>query len=92
MIGRGRSSETGSPGVGLHAGLLLVVASVCHAEDAMHASATEVAEEILVVGARESEEKTVAMRRLGGKNQEILALNEAVDRLTAEAKSPVHHA
>jgi threonyl-tRNA synthetase len=45
---------------------------------------------ILVVGARESEERTVAMRRLGGKNQEILALNEAVDTLDREAQSPVH--
>ncbi|MEQ8193068.1 MAG: threonine--tRNA ligase [Rhodospirillales bacterium] len=44
---------------------------------------------ILVVGARESEDKTVAMRRLGGKNQEILALNEAIDTLRAEAQSPV---
>jgi threonyl-tRNA synthetase len=47
---------------------------------------------ILVVGARESEERTVAMRRLGGKNQEILALNEAVDTLDREAQSPVHQA
>ncbi|MEX2449864.1 MAG: threonine--tRNA ligase [Rhodospirillales bacterium] len=45
---------------------------------------------ILVVGARESEERTVAMRRLGGKTQEILALNEAVDTLAREARSPVH--
>ena len=44
---------------------------------------------ILVVGARESEEKTVAMRRLGGKAQEILALDEAVARLKAEAAGPL---
>jgi threonyl-tRNA synthetase len=40
---------------------------------------------ILVVGGREAEEKTVAMRRLGGKAQEILALSEAVDKLSKEA-------
>ena len=41
---------------------------------------------ILVVGKREAEEGNVAMRRLGGKDQEILALKEAVDILTTEAK------
>ncbi|MBT6096201.1 MAG: threonine--tRNA ligase, partial [Rhodospirillaceae bacterium] len=43
---------------------------------------------IMVVGAREAENGTVALRRLGGKDQEILALQEAVDRLTEEARSP----
>jgi len=43
---------------------------------------------ILVVGKREAEEKTVAIRRLGGKTQEILALSEALDTLSAEAKPP----
>lgn len=43
---------------------------------------------IMVVGAREAENGTVAIRRLGGKDQEILALQEAVDRLKEEAKSP----
>ncbi len=43
---------------------------------------------ILVVGGREAEEKKVAIRRLGGKNQEILALDEAIARLTAEATPP----
>ncbi len=43
---------------------------------------------IAVVGAREAEEKTVALRRLGGKAQEIVALNEAVARLVAEAAAP----
>ena len=43
---------------------------------------------ILVVGAREAENRTVALRRLGGKDQEVLALQEAVDRLASEAKSP----
>ena len=43
---------------------------------------------IVVVGAREAENRSVALRRLGGKDQEILALEEAVGRLTEEAKSP----
>jgi threonyl-tRNA synthetase len=43
---------------------------------------------IVVVGAREAESRSVALRRLGGKDQEILALEEAVGRLTEEAKSP----
>jgi threonyl-tRNA synthetase len=44
---------------------------------------------ILVVGARETEEGTVAVRRLGGKAQEILALTEAVARLRDEAAGPL---
>jgi threonyl-tRNA synthetase len=47
---------------------------------------------ILAVGAREAEGNTVAMRRLGDKNQEILALEEAVDRLRAEAQGPLARA
>jgi threonyl-tRNA synthetase len=43
---------------------------------------------IVVVGAREAENRSVALRRLGGKDQEVLALEEAVGRLTEEAKSP----
>ena len=43
---------------------------------------------ILVVGKREAEEQTVAMRRLGGKEQEILALEQAVATLKEEAISP----
>ena len=45
---------------------------------------------ILVVGAREAEEGNVAMRRLGGKDQEILALKEAIDILSIEAKGPLN--
>ncbi len=45
---------------------------------------------ILVVGGREAEENTVAMRRLGGKAQEILALSEAVDTLSKEASGPLY--
>jgi threonyl-tRNA synthetase len=43
---------------------------------------------MLVVGKREAEQRTVALRRLGGKEQEILALDEAIARLTAEAATP----
>ena len=44
---------------------------------------------ILVVGAREAEAGTVALRRLGGKDQEILALAEATARLQEEAAGPL---
>ena len=44
---------------------------------------------ILAVGAREAESGSVAMRRLGVKKQEILALDEAVDRLQHEAVGPL---
>ena len=43
---------------------------------------------IMVVGSREAEEETVALRRLGGKQQEVLALEEALARLSVEAQSP----
>ena len=43
---------------------------------------------IAVVGANEIEARTVAVRRLGGKDQEILALTEAVDRLNEETAPP----
>jgi threonyl-tRNA synthetase len=43
---------------------------------------------ILVVGKREAEERTVALRRLGGKSQEVLALGDAVHKLSDEARSP----
>ncbi|MBT3558534.1 MAG: threonine--tRNA ligase [Rhodospirillales bacterium] len=44
---------------------------------------------ILVVGGREADDRTVAVRRLGGKDQEIVALDEAVVRLSAEAAGPL---
>jgi len=44
---------------------------------------------ILVVGKREAEDGTVAIRRLGGKDQEILALQEATARLAGEAGGPL---
>ena len=43
---------------------------------------------ILVVGRREAEEGTVAVRRLGSKEQEVLALADAVGKLSEEARSP----
>ena len=43
---------------------------------------------IAVVGQKEAEAKTVALRRLGGKTQEILALAEATDTLSSEAEAP----
>ena len=44
---------------------------------------------ILVVGAREARDGTVAMRRLGGEDQENLALEEAAARLKEEAAGPL---
>jgi threonyl-tRNA synthetase len=43
---------------------------------------------ILVVGRREAEERSVAIRRLGGAAQEILPLDAAVAQLQAEATPP----
>lgn len=43
---------------------------------------------ILVVGKKEGESRTVALRRLGGEAQEILPLDEAVQRLANEALPP----
>jgi len=43
---------------------------------------------IAVVGKKEAEDRSVALRRLGGNNQEILALTEATDRLTTECAMP----
>jgi threonyl-tRNA synthetase len=43
---------------------------------------------ILVVGRKEAEARTVALRRLGGEAQEVLPLTEAVARLAAEATPP----
>ena len=43
---------------------------------------------ILVVGRREAEERTVALRRLGGATQEVLSLDAAVSALKLEATPP----
>ncbi len=44
---------------------------------------------ILVVGEKEQKEKTVTIRRLGSKEQKVLALDDAIDALSAEAEMPV---
>lgn len=43
---------------------------------------------IIAVGKRESEERTVTLRRLGGDKQEVLALTDALTRLKGEAAVP----
>ncbi len=43
---------------------------------------------LMVVGKREAEERTVALRYLGGKDQEVLALDAALDKLVESARSP----
>ena len=43
---------------------------------------------LLVVGRNEVEARTVAIRRLGGRDQEVLALDTAIDRLKSEAAGP----
>jgi len=43
---------------------------------------------LLVVGKREAEEGTVALRTLGGKEQRVMPLDEALAMLTGEAKAP----
>jgi threonyl-tRNA synthetase len=43
---------------------------------------------IAVVGKREADEGTVALRRLGGSRQEVLALDDALNTLKAEALAP----
>jgi threonyl-tRNA synthetase len=44
---------------------------------------------ILVVGKREAEERTVAIRRLGGRAQEMMSLDQALEALCDEARSPL---
>jgi len=43
---------------------------------------------LFVVGKREADDETVALRRLGGKAQEILALDNAISMLKSEAAMP----
>ena len=43
---------------------------------------------LAVVGRKEAETRTVALRRLGGSAQEVVSLEEAVARLAAEATPP----
>ena len=44
---------------------------------------------LLVVGSREEEHDSVAIRRLGSNSQEVLALQVAIDKLSREAKIPL---
>ncbi|MDX1922258.1 MAG: threonine--tRNA ligase [Alphaproteobacteria bacterium] len=44
---------------------------------------------MLVVGKKEAENRTVALRRLGGENQELLSLSDAIAKLKDEAKTPL---
>lgn len=44
--------------------------------------------QIWVVGKREAEERKVAIRRLGSDAQEILALDEAIRKMSEDAKAP----
>ena len=44
---------------------------------------------IFAVGAREADRGTVSVRRLGSRDQEILALDEAVATLRQEAAGPL---
>jgi threonyl-tRNA synthetase len=46
---------------------------------------------MLVLGKKEQENRSVALRRLGGDNQELLALTDVLTLLQNEAKSPVEH-
>jgi threonyl-tRNA synthetase len=43
---------------------------------------------IVVVGRKEAEARTVALRRLGGETQQIMTLDQAVVALAAEATPP----
>ena len=43
---------------------------------------------LLAIGKREAEQRSVSIRRLGSDKQEVLALDEAVARLTEEASPP----
>jgi len=43
---------------------------------------------MVVVGRKEAEARTVALRRLGGEAQAVLPLDQAVARLVAEATPP----
>ena len=43
---------------------------------------------IAVVGQREAEEGTLALRRFGSKGQEILGLEETAEKLSDEATAP----
>ena len=43
---------------------------------------------MLIIGKREAEQRTLAVRRLGQEKQEVLALDAVIDTLVKEAKRP----
>jgi threonyl-tRNA synthetase len=43
---------------------------------------------IAVVGKKEAEERSVAIRRFGSQDQHVMSLSEAVEALTTEATPP----
>ena len=43
---------------------------------------------IFVIGAKEADEKTVAIRRLGGKDQDIMSANDAIVQIIEQSKPP----
>jgi len=43
---------------------------------------------IAAIGRREADERTLALRRLGSKDQQVLALDDAIDTLSREAAMP----
>ena len=43
---------------------------------------------LFVVGAREAEESTVAIRRLGSQAQNVIGFDEALNAIVEEAKAP----
>jgi threonyl-tRNA synthetase len=47
---------------------------------------------LIAVGQREVDEKTVALRRLGSKQQEMLGLDQAIERLSDEIRTRRHSA
>ena len=47
---------------------------------------------LFAIGQREVDERTVAIRRLGSKKQEVMALDDAIAALRAEVESRGHSA
>ena len=43
---------------------------------------------VAVVGRREADERTIALRTLGGKDQEMMSLNDALEAIAAQARAP----
>ena len=43
---------------------------------------------VAVVGRREADERTIALRTLGGKDQEMMSLDDALETIAAQARAP----